>query len=162
MRNGSETLRFAPLELPWENAGMRRFLTACLFAFTLVALPVAAQQHPDAGRVFPPETWGNPFTIQQIYDGGGVGQGMQAARDFRVNTDGNPRQVVIDILFGVLSFMALVAVVVIIIAGIILVVRGEEEEWRTKARNMVVYAIIGLLVIFVSSAIVAIASSLTN
>jgi hypothetical protein len=64
------------------------------------------------------------------------------------------RATVLAILQGILNFMALAAVVVIVIAGIILVVSGGEEQSKDRAKRIIFYAIIGLLVIAFASAIV--------
>ena len=69
------------------------------------------------------------------------------------------RTTVLDIIQDVLSFMALVAVVVIIIAGIRLVVGGADEQQREKARNTVLYAVIGLILILLAQAIVGFVNS---
>jgi hypothetical protein len=64
------------------------------------------------------------------------------------------RATVLAILQGILNFMALAAVVVIVIAGIILVVSGGEEASKDRAKRIIFYAIVGLLVIAFASAIV--------
>lgn len=64
------------------------------------------------------------------------------------------RRVVIGILFSVLRFVGLIAVVVIVIAGIMLVVSGGDEGQKDKARKIVLYAVIGLIVIALASLIV--------
>lgn len=65
------------------------------------------------------------------------------------------RNVLISITTQVLSFMALIAVIVIIIAGIRLVIGGADESQREKARNTVLYAVVGLILILLAQAIVA-------
>ena len=64
------------------------------------------------------------------------------------------RTAVIDVLNTVLSFLALIAVVVIVIAGIRLVVGGADDGQREKARNAILWAIVGLIVVLLASAIV--------
>lgn len=72
------------------------------------------------------------------------------------STDGEGiRQGILDILIKVLSFMALIAVVVVVIAGIRLVVSQGEEQEKDKAKKTILYAIIGLVVILLAQAIVA-------
>ena len=63
---------------------------------------------------------------------------------------------------SVKNILALVAVVVIVIAGIRLVVAGSDEQQRDKAKNMVLYAIIGLVVIILASAIVGFVADTLN
>lgn len=72
----------------------------------------------------------------------------------------NPRQKVVNILKGVLSFMALAAVVVIVIAGIYMVVSLGNEQNIDKAKKIIFWAIVGLIVILLAQAIVAAIASL--
>jgi len=64
------------------------------------------------------------------------------------------RQTIIKIIKEVLLFMALIAVVVIVIAGIRLVVSQGEQEQIEKSKKTIIYAIIGLIVILLATAIV--------
>lgn len=72
------------------------------------------------------------------------------------------RSGVLSILGTVLSFMALVAVIVIVIAGIRLVVSQGEEQEKDKAKKTIFYAIIGLVVILLAQAIVGFIADLVN
>lgn len=72
------------------------------------------------------------------------------------------RSTVLDILYAVLRFMALVAVIVIIIAGIRLVISQGEETEKDKAKKAIFYAIIGLIIILLAEAMVRIVVDLAN
>ena len=61
---------------------------------------------------------------------------------------------ILEILDIILSYMALIAVIVVVIAGIQLVVSGGEEQAKDKAKKSIFYAIIGLVVILLAQAIV--------
>ena len=61
---------------------------------------------------------------------------------------------ILTVLDIILSFMALIAVIVIVIAGIRLVVSQGEEQEKDKAKKTIFYAIIGLVVILLAQAIV--------
>lgn len=65
------------------------------------------------------------------------------------------RTAITNALLLVLSFLALVAVVIIVIAGIRLIVSQGEEEAKDKAKKTIFYAILGLIVILFARAIVA-------
>ena len=54
----------------------------------------------------------------------------------------------------ILTFLGIIAVLVIVIAGIRLIVGGADEGQREKARNAILYAVIGLIVILLAGAIV--------
>ena len=66
------------------------------------------------------------------------------------------RSTILGILLTVLNFMGLAAVVVIVIAGIGLIIGLGSDESVTRAKKIVTYAIVGLLLILISSAIVRI------
>lgn len=68
------------------------------------------------------------------------------------NTD--IRDVITKVLGYVLSFLALIAVVVIVIAGIRLIVSQGSEEERDKAKKTILYAVIGLLIVLFARVIV--------
>jgi len=61
---------------------------------------------------------------------------------------------ILSVLDIILSFMALIAVIVVVIAGIRLVVSQGEEQEKDKAKKTIFYAIIGLVVILFAQAIV--------
>ncbi len=59
-----------------------------------------------------------------------------------------------NILFAVIKFMGLAAVIVIVIAGIMLVVGAGSDESRQKTIKIVIYSLVGLIVIGLASAFV--------
>ena len=72
------------------------------------------------------------------------------------------RGTVLSILRGILNFMALAAVVVIVIAGIILVISLGDEQAKDRAKRIILYAVIGLLIILFASAIVGLVQNLAT
>lgn len=91
---------------------------------------------------------------QSVYDGPGIVGGIDAAQQIGGIAEGDIRTVILNILLSVLLFMGLIAVVVIVIAGIWLVVSLGDEGAKDKAKKIILYAIVGLIVIMLSSAIV--------
>ena len=89
-----------------------------------------------------------------FYDGGGLQDGLNKAQQIDTGGTGDARETLRNILFGIISFMGVIAVLVIVIAGIILIIGGGDEQQRQKATKMVIYAIIGLLIIILAGAIV--------
>lgn len=79
-----------------------------------------------------------------------------------LGTGTNIRGTVLGILRGVLSFMALIAVVVIVIAGIYLVISLGDEQAKDRAKRIIFYAVIGLLVILFAQAIVGFVADIAN
>jgi len=65
------------------------------------------------------------------------------------------RSTITDVLKAVLSFLALIAVVVIVIAGIRLIISQGEDEQKDKAKKTIFYALIGLIVILFARVIVS-------
>jgi type IV secretory pathway VirB2 component (pilin) len=61
---------------------------------------------------------------------------------------------ILEVLTYILGFLGLIAVIVIVIAGIRLIIGGADEGQREKARNAVLYAVIGLILVLLASAIV--------
>ena len=59
-----------------------------------------------------------------------------------------------NVINTVLTFLGIIAVLVIVIAGIRLIVGGADEQQREKARNAVLYAVIGLILVLLAGAIV--------
>ena len=99
--------------------------------------------------------------LAQVYNGGGIDQGIGAASGIAVpHTD--LRTVVITIIGKVLSYLALASVVVIIIAGLYLVLSLGNESARDKAKNIIVYTIIGLVIIMFSEVIVNLVLTILN
>ena len=81
-------------------------------------------------------------------------EGVQRAEEFATGGTGNVYLTVQNILYAALGFLAITALIVIIIAGITLLVGGHSEEQRTKAKNILIYAFLGLLMVFFATAIV--------
>lgn len=70
------------------------------------------------------------------------------------------RSGILRVLEIILSFMALIAVIIIVIAGIRLVISQGEEQEKDKAKKTIFYAIIGLVVILLAQAIVGFVESI--
>jgi type IV secretory pathway VirB2 component (pilin) len=64
------------------------------------------------------------------------------------------RDIILRILYFVLDFLALIAVVFIVIAGIRLLVSQGNDEQKDKAKKTILYVVIGLLVILFARVIV--------
>ncbi len=67
---------------------------------------------------------------------------------------GDIRQVITDVLNTVLNFVGLIAVVAIVIAGIWLIVGMGSDESRDRAKNIILYTIIGLVIILLAKLLV--------
>lgn len=94
------------------------------------------------------------LTMAQFYNGPGIVGGINQAEAVGGVTGRGLRQVILDLLFAVLVFMGLAAVVVIVIAGIWLVVSVGDESAKEKAKKIILYAVVGLIIISLAAAIV--------
>jgi len=64
------------------------------------------------------------------------------------------RPAIVNVINFVLGFLSLVAVIFVIVGGVRILTAGGNEENVTKGRKTIVYAIIGLIVIFFARVIV--------
>lgn len=101
-------------------------------------------------------------TLAQFYNGPGIVGGIQYAEAVGGVSNNDIRTIVLNVLFSILAFMALAAVVVIAIAGIYLVVSVGDESAKEKAKKIIQYAIAGLIVIALAAAIVALVAAATG
>ena len=95
----------------------------------------------------------------QVFDGPGLEGGVGEAGNIQGPVKKTLREAVIDLMRKVLNFMALAAVVVIVIAGLSLIVGQGSDDSKNKAKNIILFAIVGLLVIFFARAVVGFISS---
>ncbi|MEK7137754.1 MAG: pilin, partial [Patescibacteria group bacterium] len=71
-----------------------------------------------------------------------------------VGGSGKTRDSIVLVINFVLTFLALIAVIFVIVGGFRILVAAGNEEQVTKGRKTIIYAIIGLLVIFFARVIV--------
>lgn len=91
----------------------------------------------------------------QIFNGPGLEAGIDIADSVSGLPNSNdPRRVVIDVINTILEYLALLAVIMIIIAGIYLVISLGEDEQKDKAKRIITYTLIGLVVILLARIIV--------
>jgi hypothetical protein len=101
--------------------------------------------------IFLASNGGSVSLLGSIQDGLGRLEG-----EVEVPTGSNDiRMSVTDAINFVLSFLALLAVVVIIAAGFVMIAGLGSDASIQRARKIIVFTIIGLIVIFFASTIVA-------
>jgi hypothetical protein len=98
----------------------------------------------------------------QVFNGPGLEGGVGAAQQVNGPVNKPLREFVTDILKKVLNLLALVAVVVIVIAGFYLVLSNGSDDAKNKAKNIILYTIIGLLVILFARAIVGVVTNILS
>ena len=92
----------------------------------------------------------------QVFNGPGIPGGLAAAGGIAGLPTGDVRSTIIRILSTVLSFLALAAVLTIIIAGIILLVSLGNEDSKERAKRIIFYTLIGLVIVLFARVIVGI------
>ena len=97
--------------------------------------------------------------LAQVYNGGGIKPGIDETGNITGVTHAEMRDVVISILNAVLDFLGLAGVIMIIIAGLYLILGMGEDESREKAKKIIQYTLIGLLVVLFSKIIVSLVTS---
>jgi len=96
-----------------------------------------------------------PRAHAQVFNGGGVDAGLGAASGVVGVSSDDPRQVIIGVLEAVLNFAALFAVIMVITAGFYLVLSLGNDDKKEKAKKIIYYTLIGLVVILFSRVIVS-------
>ncbi|MDD5751445.1 MAG: hypothetical protein PHS73_02910 [Candidatus Peribacteraceae bacterium] len=74
--------------------------------------------------------------------------------DLGGGTETDLKQVIIDVIQAILQFVGVIAVAMIVIAGIWLIVGAADDSSKEKAKKIIIYTIVGLLVILLAEAIV--------
>jgi type IV secretory pathway VirB2 component (pilin) len=99
-----------------------------------------------------------PVTVdcpqQPCFNGPGLEGGVQTAGNVSGPIKGDVRTAVLTVLKTVLSYLALIALIAIIVAGFFLVAGGGSDASKDRAKKIILYVIIGLLVILFSRIIV--------
>lgn len=92
--------------------------------------------------------------LAQVYNGGGIQAGIGATSGITGVATADPRSVIIKIITVVLNYAALAAFVMVVIAGFYLVLSNGNEENKDKAKKIITYTLIGLVVLLFSRVIV--------
>ncbi len=85
----------------------------------------------------------------------GTIQGLQTGTDIPAI-----KALIIHIIEIVLDFILLIAVIYVIIAGIRLIVSGGDEAQKDKAKQTIIYVVIGIIVILFARVIVSLVNNL--
>lgn len=72
------------------------------------------------------------------------------------------KQVIVNIINYILGFLGLVAVAFVVYAGFLMVTAGGEEEAIEKGKKIITYAAVGIIIIFMSYAIVQMIANVKN
>jgi len=114
----------------------RLWLCAALLAFSVGALHLAI-----------PES----HALAQVYNGPGLQQGVEGVQGIH---GGSLRSTIANIVNKVLTYVALLAVIMIIIAGLYLILSLGNDSAKETAKKIVLYVAIGLILILIAKALV--------
>ena len=95
-----------------------------------------------------------PRAAAQVFDGPGLGGGVELAGQIDGPLHGTLREVILSFLYKALSFLALAAVIMIVAAGFYMVLSNGSDEAKDKAKKIILYVIIGLVIIFIARSLV--------
>jgi succinate dehydrogenase/fumarate reductase cytochrome b subunit len=72
------------------------------------------------------------------------------------------KEAIIKVITTVLDFILLIAVVYVIIAGIRLIVSGGDEGQKDKAKQTIIYVIVGIIVVLFARVIVTFVNNILS
>lgn len=126
----------------------RFWLCAALLGCSLAVFPIAlyegsALAQPHSTRV----------TVTQVYNGPGLQPGADSLGVQGIQ-GGDLRATIANIVNKILTYVALIAVIVIIIAGLYLILSLGNDSAKDTAKKIVLYTAIGLILILISKALV--------
>lgn len=94
-----------------------------------------------------------PLTINaQLDQGRQIGE--QAANEAKLPASGNAKEIILKIINFVLGLVGLLAVLFLIIAGVMYITSLGDEGKAEKAKKMILYIIIGILLVLFAAVIV--------
>ncbi len=98
----------------------------------------------------------------QTFTGEGFLGGLWALNLLNFSPNQSLRSLILNLLFTVLSFVGLLAVVVLVITSIMLILSLGNEEALTRTKKVFLNVAVGLIVIIISDSLVVLFSTLGN
>ncbi|MSR86852.1 hypothetical protein EXS70_01630 [Candidatus Peribacteria bacterium] len=95
-----------------------------------------------------------PRAMAQVFDGPGLEGGVDVATLIDGPLHGTLRFVILEFFYKALGFLALAAVVMVVAAGFYMVVGQGAEDSKEKAKKIILYVVIGLIIVFVARSVV--------
>ena len=90
----------------------------------------------------------------QVFNGAGLQGGVNEASQIQGPTQGSLRQVILSLFHQALGFLAIAAVVMIVIAGFTFVLSAGSDTAKDRAKKMIQYTVIGLLIVLFARSLV--------
>ena len=92
--------------------------------------------------------------LAQVYNGGGIPAGVNATAGVTGVSHASVRETVIRIIEVALNYASLAAFLMVVIAGFYLVLNNGNDDQVEKAKKIIKYTLIGLVVLLLSRALV--------
>lgn len=90
----------------------------------------------------------------QVFNGPGLEAGVAEAGLIDGPAQAPLRFIILDLLFKALEFLGLAGMVMFVIAGFMFVLSGGSDTAKDRAKKIMLYVIIGLIVILFAGAVV--------
>ncbi len=98
----------------------------------------------------------------QVYGGGGLGAGMNAASTIGGISTLDGKALIVRIIEIALDYVLIIAVAAVIVAGIYLIVSNGDEGQKDKAKNIIIYTVVGIILILFARVIVLTVNTLVR
>ena len=99
--------------------------------------------------------------LASVYGGTGIDKGINDAAGLGgISNIGDIRTLIVSIIEFVLDFVLLLAVIAVIVAGLYLIVSNGDEQQKDKAKRIILYVVIGIIVIVLSRILVMFVNSI--
>ena len=99
-----------------------------------------------------------PVVHASVYGGNGLLSSMTPLAG--ISSAPSIRSIIIKIILFILDFVLILAVVAIIIAGIYLITSAGDEGQKDKAKKIIYYALIGIVLVLMSRVIVSVVNQI--
>lgn len=90
----------------------------------------------------------------QVFNGSGLEGGVNTAAGIEGPAKATLREVILSMFYKALSFLALAGIVMVVVAGFYLVLSNGRDEAKDKAKKIILFVVIGLLVVFIARSLV--------
>ena len=90
----------------------------------------------------------------QVFNGPGLEGGVNEAAQIDGPIQGTLRDVILSFLYKALGFLALASVVMVVAAGFVMVLSAGNEAAKDRAKKIILYVVIGLIIVLIARSLV--------
>lgn len=103
-----------------------------------------------------------PVLAQDETTGPDIGLGYAGNTGLRSASETDPKQMAVDIVKYLMTFLGIIAVVIILLGGFKWMTAAGNEDKVTEAKKLIIAGVIGLIIILCAFAIVTFVIGITN